>query len=138
MFSQNYRNFLEKFLCILIEILIPTRKKEKIPYKLHLLLKTELWSTVPVQEDTHGLCVIEADLVDVWRMEGEHLEYNEAEGENVRLNCHLLVLYHLKICAINGTVPSLLDKSCNFLNFFSVLRIRIQIPDTQHCFYFLR
>jgi hypothetical protein len=48
-------------------------------------------------QDTHGFGVIEADLVDVWRMEGEHLEYNEAEGENVRLYGHLLVLYHLEI-----------------------------------------
>jgi hypothetical protein len=63
---------------------------------VHFLLKNELWISVLLQ-DTHGLCVIEADLVDVWRMEGEHLEYNEAEGENVRLNCHLLVLYHLEI-----------------------------------------
>ncbi len=51
-------------------------------------------------QDTHGFGVIEADLVDVWRMEGEHLEYNEAEGENVRLYGHLLVLYHLEIWAI--------------------------------------
>jgi hypothetical protein len=50
-----------------------------------------------VVQDTHGLCVIEADLVNVRRMKGEHLENDKAEGENVRLNCHLLVLYHLEI-----------------------------------------
>jgi hypothetical protein len=59
----------------------------------------------------------------MWRMEGEHLEYNEAEGENVRLNCHLLVLYHLEIWAILRYVPykSLLVKSWEFLNFFLTL-----------------
>jgi hypothetical protein len=71
-------------------------------------------------QDTHGLCVIKADLVNVWRMKGEHLKYNEAEGENVRLYCHLLVLYHLEIRAISVNLA-------NFSTFFPVLWIRIRI-----------